>query len=143
MDDEAVGVKRRNQRLREESTVTSEELTPLTDFEFDWALGSIKLKRRRLTVPLMLQRREASRKAEKRKREKRTFHGRRGLKVSDDAVGAMLWIHSELRLVIICTKLKDNRPLSLKGIRRMKIVLNIFSKVTQESNKNSLSDRIW
>ena len=83
------GMKRRNQRLHVGSTTTSEEETSLMDLElgFGGIFQSIKLRRRRLMVPL--ERPVISLMAERMEVEKRTFHGRRGL-VSDSMVAMTL-----------------------------------------------------
>ncbi|GAU28475.1 hypothetical protein TSUD_294780 [Trifolium subterraneum] len=73
------GMKTRNQRLRVESTITSEEDTPSTKLGLGGIFLSMKLRRPRLMVPL--ERRERERKKSRIDMEKRAFHGRIGLVV--------------------------------------------------------------
>lgn len=72
-----VGVKRRNQRLFSELTVTSLVETPLIGVALGEDLRSKKLKRRRLTVPFA--RHEESVKTVRSEIVARTFQGRTGL----------------------------------------------------------------
>ncbi|WVZ14527.1 hypothetical protein V8G54_012093 [Vigna mungo] len=87
-EEEVVGEKRRNQRLRVASTVTSEVVTPSIGLGLGGSWGSKRLKRRRLTVPL--ERREALRRRESRDVVTRSFHGMVGL------VGAAIACGGEL-----------------------------------------------
>ena len=82
----AVGTKSLNQRLRFESTMTSEDLTPLTGFGFGKVLRSRKFMIWRLTVPL--ERREASETMERSISVIRVFHGSTGFGVCDVPVAA-------------------------------------------------------
>lgn len=82
------GVKRRNQRLCVEFTMTSDEETPLMDLElgFGGSFQSRSERRRRLMVPL--ERRVISQIVERMDIEERTFHGRLGFEVED----MVLWL---------------------------------------------------
>lgn len=80
------GMKRRNQRLCVEFTMTSEEEISLKDLNLGMRgiFQSMKSRRRRLIVPL--ERPVISEMAERIDIENRTFHGRCGFEVEDMVV---------------------------------------------------------